>query len=177
MSKVKPISEIYSELASNSYVLKDVIPLGYGAGLPMLKKVQDKLCLQVLYWKCVVTGEKNKNLILPVRYALSFSLANLEMVEYVELMKEAQFKAVEFDKPIGVFPHKAIMGMNKRQYMAIKNDLFAALDKLVKNELEGNEDVADNKTFAILFTKLLEPSLKPIYQLINPDFMEKYYLA
>lgn len=175
MSEMKAIADIYSELAGNAYMLRDVLPLGYGAGLPMLKMMDGKLCLQVLYWKCVVTGEKNKNLIYPARYVLSFSLPELKVVESLDLIKAEKFKAVEFDKPVGIFPHEALRGLNKKQYIELRKGLYKALDMLVQNELDGIKDEVVEQEVAKAFTRLLEPSLKPIYQLLNSQFIAKYY--
>lgn len=177
MSEMKAIADIYSELAGNAYMLRDVLPLGYGAGLPMLKRVEGKLCLQVLYWKCVVTGEQNKNLIYPARYALSFSLPELKVVESLDLLKMESFKAVEFNKPVGIFPHESLRGLNKKQYIELRKGLYRALDKLVQKELEGELEEKVDQEVATAFTRLLEPSLKPIYQLLNPQFMQKYYIG
>ena len=171
MTNRKSIAEIFSLLKKNKFLLNVDMALGYAPGLPMLKTINGKTCIQLLFWKCVVTGEKNKNYVYPVRYVATFTYPELMPIEFVDLKYAEKCLSIEFNKPVGLFPHKALLGINKKTYTDLKNNFYLALDKVLANEQKDSNELAE------YFTKLLEPSLKPIYQLVNPDFIKKYYIA
>ena len=169
------IQSIIKELKTNDFVLNCAMPMGYVAGLPILQIANEQLCLKVPYLKYRVTGEVDKTLVYPIRYTVTLVLPEKRVSGFQDLSLDSAFAAVDFGAPIGLFRHEAIRNLNKAEYNALRDELFAQYDKVVDallNDAEYGED--DEIRMRELLQQLLEPSLLPIYKALDADFFEKY---
>ena len=177
MNEKFSVSNFLKELKASDFVLGCEMPMGYVPGLPTLLIKNDVLCIQIPYLKYQTTGVVDKTLVFPVRYVIELTLPDLKFVYYNDLSLNADFKDLDFNKPVGLFRHEAIKNLNKKAYKDKKNELFNAYDKLIDFLLNGSEySDSDDMNIRNLFSLLLEPSLYKIYNLLNKDFCDKYLI-
>lgn len=175
MKKEISVEKILKDLLSNEFVLNGRIPLGYGAGMPVLKIRNDYLCLVVPYLKYQVTGEVDKTLVYPIRNTVTVLLPEGIPVGFEDMRLNEKFANLDFSLPVGVFRHEAIKDMTKQEYAKAKTEIFALYDKLICSLLyDGEYSDADDARLKELLSKMTEPSLKPMYRAISPDFYNKY---
>lgn len=166
------------KLKSNPMILHSNIPMGYVPGIPVLAIRNEYLCLLVPYLKYQMTGVVDKTLVFPIRYLITLALPESTIVSIEDLQYNPHFSKVQFDKPVGLFRHKAVAHLNKEQYADLKQQLFALYDALVKSLLDNKPfNVANDSQLGQLARILVEPSLKPFYKIIDKDFYYKYLEA
>lgn len=175
MNKTISISNIIKSLKTNPFILNSGITMEYSEGIPVLGIKNGYLTLIVPYLKYKITGEVDKTLVYPVRYVVEISLPDQRIVRYEELTTNPAFEIIDFNQPIGLFRHKAIQHLDKKEYMEQRDSLYEQYDKVVASLLydEPYSDVDDMQLHHLL-NMLLEPSLRPIYQVLDQDFYNKY---
>ncbi|MBQ4630383.1 MAG: hypothetical protein IJB70_05315 [Clostridia bacterium] len=169
------IAEILKELKTSAFMRSCYIPMGYSAGFPIVHKLNSNVCITIPYLKYKITGEVDKTLVYPVKYAVTISLPKKNVVKYEDLSIHPSFKRVEFDKPVGFFRHDAIKEYNKARYESEKEKLFELYNAIIECELNSkpcNKD--DENKFKELLGILVEPSIKVIYKVLDGEFYNKY---
>lgn len=175
MIPVASIEQIQSNLKKNDFLLNCKIFMGYGFGIPILQIKNGCLCVCFPLLKYQTTGEVDKTLVFPVRYAITLELPTEKIVCFEDYEYKDVFKNIDFDRPIGFFRHDAIKTYNKQQYTALRKELTEEYDKVI-NAILGNEEyrISDEQRLRELLQLLLEPSLVPMYRAIDSDFYNKY---
>ena len=169
------IAQIIKEVKTGAFMRSCYIPMGYSAGLPIIRELNSTLCITIPYLKYVMTGEVDKTLVYPIRYAITMDIKNKTVVRYEDLAFNPAMAKVDFNKPVGFFRHDSIKGYNKSKYEEEKNKLFALYNKIIERKLNGMPcSSADEKNFKELLATLVEPSVKIIYKVIDKDFYDKY---
>lgn len=175
MEREISLADILSKLKTNPFVLNCRMPIGYAAGIPMIEIVRDRILLQVPYWKCIVTGEKGKNLVYPIKYIITLEFPSLRPVKFTNLAYENSFSNTEFDKVVGLFPSPNLKGVTKAQYEQLKISLYEQFDKYINSKIQKTEysDV-DREAFKSLLTKMIEPCHLGFYSNANINFYEEF---
>lgn len=175
MIPVASIEQIQSNLKKNDFLLNCKIPMGYSHGIPILQIKNGCLCVCFPYLKYQTTGEVDKTLVFPIRYAVTLELPTEKIVGFEDYEYKDIFKNIDFDKPAGFFRHDAIKKYNKQQYAALRKELMGEYDKVI-NAVLGNAEYrfSDEQRMRELLQLLLEPSLLPMYRAIDSDFYNKY---
>ena len=169
------IEQIKKNLKSADFFLCCKIPIGYRNGFPVLQVKNGSLCVTFPYLKYQITGEVDKTLIYPIRYAISMELPTEKIIGFEDYEYNANFKNVNFDKPIGYFRHDAIRQYDKKQYAAFYQELMEEYDKVIHALLgNGTYHSKDEKRMSDLLKLLVEPSLLPMYKAMDTDFYNKY---
>jgi len=172
---MKSISAILKETKTNSFILNCEMPLGYAPVLPLLKIVNDQLCLVVPFARYKMTGEPDRTLVYPIRYAVTLVLPENRPVAFQNLAFEERFAQVQFSNPVGYFRHEAIKHLKKAEYQALRAELLSLYDKLAGALLgEGEYTDQDEERMQTLLKMLVEPSLLPFYKALDEDFYRKY---
>ena len=175
MDKKVDVKSILKELKTSAFVLGCGVELGYSAGLPVLQIRNETLCLLVPYLKYKITGEVDKTLVYPVKYAVTVGLPEQKPIEFKDLAYDPVFARVDFSRPVGIFRHESIRHLRRDEYFALKGELFALYDKTANMLLYGDPyRESDEARMRELLKLLLEPSLLPVYQALDGDFYGKY---
>lgn len=175
MEKKFELKNILKNLKSNPFFMNCNIPMDYTAGLPIIQFRNSKVCILIPYLKYKITGEVDKTLVYPVKYAVKIVLPGAQPAGYEDLSVNAVFSKIDFEKPIGYFRHESIKNFTKQEYKAKKEELYAMYDKII-NALLNNARYteADNDAFKTLLNIMIEPSLKPMYKALDEEFYKKY---
>lgn len=159
---------------NNGPVVRSSVPMGYGRGLPLLNIVGDRLLVTVFYYKSI-PRPNDQTLLMPPEYLLSFDYPSGRLVSFEALRLSPRCKNVNFSRPVGTFRHDAIKNLNRDQYQAKKDELYAYVDKLIANlGDEGEFTDADEASLCELYGLLTEPSLIPAYRMAAPQFAARY---
>jgi len=175
MVEVASIEQIKNNLKTNNFLLYCKIPLGYSHGFPVLQIKNDCLCVTFPYLKYQTTGEVDKTLVFPIRYAVTLELPTEKIVCFEDYEYKEVFKNINFDKPVGFFRHDAIKKYDKKQYHDLRKELMEQYDKAI-HSIFGNIEYTftDEKRMRELLQLLVEPSLLPMYKAIDAGFYSKY---
>ncbi|MCM1110439.1 MAG: hypothetical protein NC336_04475 [Clostridium sp.] len=161
--------------AAESYLAKEEIPMGYVPGFPILSIVNDMLVMSVPFLRYKVTGEKDKTLVYPIRYVIDLNLPDGRIVGFNDLAYLPEFASLNFGSACGLFRHKAIADLDRNQYAALKAAVFADYDRVIAALLdEAPYTAEDDAEMRAHLQRIVEPSLKPIYEVLDPDFYNKY---
>lgn len=175
MDKKINTARLIKSLNRNEFVLNCRIPMGYGAGIPLLQVKNNCLCLTVPFLKYQITGEIDKTLVYPIRNTVTFVLPEGTAVGFEDLRFNPKFLNVDFSKPIGLFRPDKLKKLNKTEYDNCRNELFELYDKLVLFLLgEGDYSEEDETRFSELLKLLIEPYHYPVYKALDIDFYNKY---
>ena len=175
MEKKFSLKETIKNIQTGSFALNCAMPIEYRAGLPILKIVNNQLCVVIPFLKYKITGEVDKTQVFPVMYTITASLPTGKIVGFEDLRFNPEFAGTDFSTPVGLFRHDAIKNLNKEAYNNLRKELYAGYDKIV-NYLtnNGTYTVDDENCFKSLLNTILEPSLRPFYQALDTDFANKY---
>lgn len=171
------ISSFYQKIVQRPEV-KAMIPMGYTPGIPTLAIKQDNLCLVVPFVRYKITGEKDKTLVFPIRYVAEYILPECVLVKFEDLAYSPLSGKVDFEKPCGLFRHKAIENLSKAEYNNLRNSTLESFDKVTDVLLDGKPySVADLELMKSQLQRIVEPSLWSFYRILSPDFYTKYFTA
>ena len=160
---------------TSDFQLSCGMPLGYVSGLPIVSIQGGKVCLKVPFLKYKVTGEVDKTLVYPVKYVITYSIPSMLPVGFEDLSYNEAFRKVNFNEPIGFFRHDAIKTLDKMAYKKKKEELLSMYDKLASALVNNTAYSLEEETaFKDLLGMMLEPSVKPIYQVIDKKFYDKF---
>lgn len=169
------VENIIKQLKTSEFTLNCRMPLGYSSGLPILQIKNDSLCLTIPYLKYKVTGVVDKTLVYPIRYTISVELPENNVVGFSDLTFNKSFEKVDFNKPVGFFRHDSIKDLDKNGYKAKRAELMSLYGKLADSLIYGTEFTAqDNENMKSLLKLLTEPSLYPIYKVLDRDFYNRF---
>lgn len=175
MDKTISIEKVLKNLRKSEFILNCRMPMGYAQGLPVLQVRNNYLCLLVPYFKTHMTGEVDKTLVFPIRYAVTLELPEEKVIKYEDISFYPVFGKVDFSKPIGYFRHDAVKQFNKTQYLEKKKELLGLYSKVANNLLFGSGLAReDEERMKELLQILVEPSLLPQYRVLDRDFYDKY---
>lgn len=178
MEKKTDIKKILKTMKTSPFVLGCGMEPGVGQGLPVLTVRGGRLCLMVPYLKYKKTGKPDATLVYPIMYTVTVTLPESAPVSFEDLRFESAFRLVDFTKPIGTFRHDAIKKYSKDEYFAMKDELLELYGRTADMLLYGDEySERDDRRMRELLRLLTEPSLKPIYAVLDRDFFEKYMEA
>lgn len=175
MEKEVRVSKIIKRMKTGDFILNCRMPMGYVYGYPILQIRNDSLCMKVPFLKYKITGKPDQTLVFPIRYAVTIELPEERYVEFTDYAFDNRFADVDFEKAVGLFRHESIKNLTKKEYEAKRTELFGLYDKLAASLLSGAEFTAeDNAKMKSMLQMLVEPSLLPIYKILDKEFYEKY---
>ena len=171
------VKALLRQIRCSEFVNACQMPMGYVEGYPMFHRVNGKVYLVIPFLRFKVTGEVDKTLVYPIRYTVTAELPTGRIASFQDLSADSRFRKVDFDKPIGLFRHDAIKDLDKREFAAVKDELYCAYDAVIGSLLAGQEPAEENvEAMAKLLSRLAEPCQKPIYQALDSNFSAKFLL-
>lgn len=175
MNNLFSTEALIKNLKTNAFILNSSMPMGYVPGLPILCILNGNMCMKIPYLKYKITGEKDKTLIYPIRYVITITLPEEQIVSFEDLSFHESFAKVNYSDPIGTFRHEAIKKLDKQAYANLRISLYGEYDKIVNALTCGQPyTTSDEEEFKSLFNLLIEPSLLPFYKAIDYAFANKY---
>ncbi len=168
------IADLFDGISKRPEV-RAAIPMSYTPGIPFLSVSNEELCINVPFLRYKVTGEKDKTLVYPIRYVVTYVIPENIMIRFVDLAYTPLASKIDFNKPVGHFRHRAIADLNRDQYNALRRDTLDALNHVAAEMLgEEDEDPETDTRLYELMSRIVEPSLYPIYHKLAPSFFKKY---
>lgn len=166
--------QAFLKTMNTSCAVRSYVPMGLGMGFPMLNIAGDTLLVSVFYYRSILRPE-DRTLLMPPEYMLSFEYPNARLALFQNLRVDPRYSAVDFAKPLGTFRHAAILHLDRQEYKAHKEALYALLDRLTAYlGGEGAFSGEDEKKLSELFTMLTEPPLHPFYRAMAPQFYQRF---
>lgn len=176
MKQVMTVEQIKKNLETGGFFLNCKIPMGYRTVFPILQIKNGSLCVIFPYLKYQTTGEADKTLVFPIKYAISLELPTEKIIGFADFEYNENFETADFDKPIGYFRHDAVKKYSKTEYDRLYRELMSEYDKVIHVLLKGGEyGFSDEKRMSELLRLLVEPFLLPTYQTIDKSFYNKYF--
>ena len=175
MTKTFSTITLFKKLKTNAFILNSRMPMGYVPGLPLLCILNGNLCMKVPFLKYKITGKPDQTLVYPIRYVATVIIPEGHVVCFEDLALHKAFANVDLSAPVGTFRHETVKDLDKEAYDKLRSNLLSAYDEIV-NTLAFGEAYSDEeeRTFKDMFNRILEPSLRPFYQVIDPIFANKY---
>lgn len=159
-----------------SEAVRSVVPMGTGAGLPMLEITGGRLLVSVFYFKSIARPDDKTELFAP-QYVISVGYPDCRLAAFRTLPYEPKYAETDFSAPVGTFRHNAVKHLTHGQYTEKKNELYTLLDRQIAY-LGGEDGVftaEDREKLRGLYSMLAEPSLLPFYRDMSPRFFEEYF--
>jgi hypothetical protein len=149
-----------------------LIPQEAGVGLPIPVRKNKQVYAIIPCFEFTATKEQGKTLIFPPLATITVNWANQVPVEYIDLRFRNPAPELQWQGQIGTFPHDAIAGMTKREYLEQRSQLLIMYDEMFIN-LENDGKFSDewNLKFRQLFSTLIEPSLISYYRVLGNQFI------
>lgn len=175
MSITNPIARFYANWKSRDEV-RLLIPMGYVPGYPVLTVRGDQLVSIIPFLKYKSTGEIDRTLVFPVRYTLEYMVPELRLVSYRDLTVDPSFSESEFATPTGFFRHEAIRHLDRERFESLRARTFDLYDKLICALTDSVTvfTTDDENALRSNLQTLTEPSLKKQYEILSPDFYNKF---
>lgn len=169
------VEQIMKKLKTSDFFLNCKIPMEYRTVFPILQIKNGSLCITFPYLKYQTSGEVDKTLVFPIKYAVSLELPTEKIIGFEDFEYNENFKEVDFDKPVGYFRHEAVKKYDKAEYDRLYHELLEEYDKVIHVLLEGGAyGFSDEKRMSELLQLLVEPSLLPMYKAVDINFYNKY---
>ena len=171
------MNELYANVKKDP-VFSGLIPIGFGAGLPILSIKNEQLLISIPYFRVQLTGVQDKTQIFPVQFVTTVTYPSCSIISFSNLAFCSDFSEVDFGMPVGLFRHKAIITLNHGEYEEKRRDLLDLYDHLIFALFNSEEPSYEliNK-FTIAINIMIEPSLKPFYRRLDVDFYNKFLLG
>lgn len=172
--KSDTISQLFATIGRRPEI-RATVPMGYTPGIPVLSVRQDNLCVEVPFLRYKVTGEKDRTLVFPIRYVATYLVPEMQLIAFVDFAYTHIADTTDFDRPVGLFRHKAIADLNREQYNRLRDDTLAHLDILALSMLgECHEDPDNESKLREEMGRIIEPSLYSCYRIMSQSFFKKY---
>jgi hypothetical protein len=100
---------------------------------------------------------------------------NGQLVDYTHYRFRSKWKTVNFDQPIGIFPHPEVAEMPRALYLAMRDQLCFFYDRLLDDLYLGVEPPSQwvNDVQCVL-NLMIEPALKSFYKELAPQFYAEF---
>lgn len=168
------VSELFTTI-KNRKEIQAIVPMDYSPGMPVLTSRQDELCVEIPFLRYKVTGEKDRTLVYPVRYIAVYVIPEMQLISFEDLAYTEMSQSVDFNKPIGFFRHQSIINLTRKEYNDLRKRTLFGLDELANSLLGGTDfDLDKEKRLIADMSRIVEPSLYPLYKSIAPNFYNKY---
>lgn len=165
----------FIEQGKRNKALQHLIPNGFGPGLPILSIQNKQLCVILPFFRTIKQLEKDKTLVFPVTYTITYLWPSGRIVAYDNLKMKQEFQKIDFGRAVGLFRHDAIKHLNYGEYEAKKEELFLLYDDMITSIYDHTKFIEEKENnFKTQLNMLLEPSLRPFYEAINKPFYEKF---
>lgn len=153
----------------NSHRGKTLIPAESAFSLPIPIWRGGRAFVTVLVYGTTRAPDGNGLAVLAPELAITLAypsgrLARLEDVSCLQVLGE---KTPESGKPIGIFPHPTVAGLNTSEYTARRLQLL----QFTEGILQSRDVHPDYKR---LFALMIEPSLTPYYWYYAPKFIREF---
>ncbi len=162
------VKEIVSNF-NKSELRKRIMPMGMASGWPCIHRMGKNLCITIPYFSRTIREDK-KIALNSIYCSVTLVVNNPnKLLDYTIYPYQRGWDDIDYDHPIGLFPHQALEGMKRNEYQQLCHQLYDFYDRMVESILAG-QPFSEEKEMAELFTRLMEPAHYPQYLRINKKF-------
>lgn len=165
------ISQFITKLNS-SEVKRGLIPTEMSAGWPGVTIKNGNLCITIPYFKETL-GINKDYVVYPISYSITAIWPQGTIVDFTRYSFSKDFKDIDFSTPLGTAKHKSIETMTKSEYLNSIDILYSYYDELISC-INNKKPFPNEKNMQNLLTKLMHPSLLPMYNRMCPKFFGYY---
>lgn len=156
-------------------LFRQLVPLEASVGWPIPVRAGDHAYLTLLLY--ATAPADGGAAILPPFAQVTLDWATGQVVEYVSYAYRHPLPDAPREGAIGTFPHNAVEGLTRGQYLERRGELLEAYDRVLDAVATGAPiPPYEAAAFGRLLRQLLEPALEPYYRAISPQFF-KHFLA
>lgn len=156
-------------------LFRQMIPQAAAIGWPLPRRSKDKRLYVTIPFYGFRRAADGKTDLFPIFATITVDWETKIVVEYADLRYTGLCPRDNPPKPVGRFPHDAVVTGTVDDYRRAKSDLFVLYDKLFDALAAGAPiDTAVATEFAALFDRLLEPGLEPQYRALAEKFVERF---
>lgn len=153
---------------SNSDFSRNSIPMGMAAGWPCIHKIGRTICITIPYFTRSV--REGKVVVNSIYCSVTFPVANPErIIDYTVYPYQRDWSDVDYENPVGVFPHEALAGIGRSEYKELQKQLYEYYDEML-DAVRNQRPFEQEKEMTTLFSRMMEPGLYPQYLRINKKF-------
>lgn len=165
------VRKLVSEFQKSDFY-KQSIPVGMAAGWPCIRRLGKNLCITIPYYSRFM--HEKKVLLNAIYCSVTFPIEHPQrLMDFTIYPHQRGWEDVDYEKPVGYFPHEALAGVCRSEYKEMCHRLYAYYDKMLDAERNG-KPFQEEEEMALLFTKLMEPAHYPQYLRIQKKFYSSY---
>ena len=151
---------------------RQLIPQEAGVGWPLPQRRDDRVQLVLPFFGMPRSKERGAVPLHPPFATMTLDWKTARVVNYRDLSSEGLWETRE---AVGTFPHDAISGLRRRDYLDRRERLLAMYDELcVRLEARDQFEPAWTAAFSAHFSALVEPALLPYYRQLSGGFIERF---
>jgi len=148
-----------------------LVPMESVPSLPVPLKMNDNICLSILFFTGRRSKDEAKIKIFPPNAIIIIDYFTSKIVYFRDYKTHDQYKESKWNEPIGEFPHKEIESLTLKEYTDKRKELLANYDKIINLLKKNMNDGKAKEDFRISFYQLCEPSLLPFMRKAGPSFL------
>lgn len=166
------VREVISNF-NRSELRKRIMPMGMASGWPSIRKMGKTLCITIPYFSRSIREDK-KVALNSIYCSVTLAINNPDkLMDYTIYRYQRDWADVDYDNPVGLFPHDALEGIKRSEYHHLCDQLYDLYDQMVA-AVQNGERFEKEKEMAQLFGKLMEPAHYPQYLRINKKFYSAF---
>lgn len=161
------VRELVAQVSRSDFHKKSV-PMGMAAGWPCIHRMGKTVCITIPYFtRSICEGTVVLN---SIYCSVTVPAANPDKImDYTIYPYQREWEDVDYENPVGEFPHEALEGVNRNEYKELRRQLYQYYDEMLdaarnKRPFEQSEEMSE------LFSRLMEPALYPQYLKLNRKF-------
>ena len=152
---------------------RQLVPQEAGVGWPLPLRRQGTTYLTLPFFGMPPSSGAGSTPLYPPFAAMTLEWRTGRVVAYRHFGFERPWEAP--DGPVGTFPHDAVRGLRRSEYLERRADLLALYDQLFERLEQGTAfDDAWAARFSELLGTLMEPGLLPFYRTLAPGFVGRF---
>jgi len=172
-------TEILMKQVRSSPMGRQLVPLEAGTGWPMPSRQATKLFVKLPFYGFRRGKKAGETHLTPPFAIITVDWSNGLPVEYLNLQVRSPDPKLDWNgRVVGMFPHPSIAGLKLSEYKKQRCALLKMYDELFDTLIlrKGLPKFWEN-LFSERLGRLMEPSLLPYYEAMEPDFFAKFLAA
>lgn len=145
-----------------------MIPMGMASGWPCIRTMGNTLCITIPYFSRSVAEDKVA--LNAIYCSVTVPVMNPDrLMDFTIYPYKREWEDVDYENPVGFFPHEALEGLKRTEYKALCDQLYDCYDLMVES-VRNQEEFKEQDQMIALFSRLMEPAHFPQYLRINKMF-------
>ena len=156
-------------------VYRQVIPMEAQIGWPIPIRRKKRVYVTFPFFSLEHIPASKESKLYPPFATFTFDWKFETLVEYVSLRYRDPWPEIDWERPLGSFPHLAVADFSVGQYNELRTKLLTMYDHLLETLSKNRALTPEWKTeFSLLLRSLIEPPLETCYRTLGPNFFETF---